>query len=63
MHCSTGNPHDTQIGWQTINPNRQNEAVPVLWGEKGSDWSYLRQRCRDAGARPVLEHREFTGLD
>ena len=32
----------------------------VLLGDKGYDWSELCDRCRDAGIRPVIEHREFT---
>lgn len=63
VHCSTGKPHDTQIGWQTLKRNRQNKALNVLLGDKGYDWSDLRQRCRDAGVRPVIKHREFTSLD
>lgn len=51
VHCSTGKPHDTQIGRQVVNRNRENAAVDVLLGDKGYDWSDLRQRCREAGIR------------
>jgi IS5 family transposase len=26
-HCSTGKPHDTQIGWQVVKRNRENASV------------------------------------
>jgi IS5 family transposase len=63
VHCSTGKPHDTQIGWQVVKRNRKNAAMEVLLGDKGYDWSDLRDRCRSAGIRPVIKHREFTSLD
>lgn len=63
VHCSTGKPHDTQIGWQVIKRNRDNPALNVLLGDKGYDWDDLRQRCREADIRPVIKHREFSSLD
>jgi IS5 family transposase len=63
VHCSTGKPHDSQIGWQVIKRNRDNLALDVLLGDKGYDWDDLRDRCRNADIRPVIKHREFSSLD
>ena len=61
LHCTTRKTHDTQIGMQVARRNAGD--LQLLIGDKGYDWSDLRSRCRDAGIRPVIKHREFTSLD
>lgn len=63
VHCSTGKPHDTQIGWKVIKRNRDNPHLEVVLGDKGYDWAELRDFCRETGIRPLIKHREFTSLD
>lgn len=61
VHCSTKQPHDTQIGWQVLTRNQ--EHLSIVTADKGYDWAKLRRQLRDDGLRPVIKHREFDNLD
>ncbi len=41
VHCSTGKPHDTQLGWQVARRNASDLAS--LAADKGYDWMELRE--------------------
>lgn len=61
VHCSTKQPHDTQIGWQVLTRNL--EDLSTITADKGYDWGDLRAHLRDNDVRPMIKHREFTSLD
>ena len=61
VHCSTGKPHDTQLGWQVARRNAGDLAS--LAADKGYDWMELRENLREEGVRPLIKHREFRPID
>lgn len=61
VHCSTKQPHDTQIGWQVL--TRNIDDVTTITADRGYDWVELRNRLRENGIRPLIKHRESTSLD
>ncbi|MDL0126396.1 IS5-like element ISH28 family transposase, partial [Halobacterium salinarum] len=61
VHCSTGKPHDTQLGWQVARRNAGDLAS--LAADKGYDWMELRKKLREDGVRPLIKHRIFRPID
>ncbi|MFC7132365.1 MULTISPECIES: IS5 family transposase [Salinibaculum] len=61
VHCSTGKPHDTQLGWQVARRNAGD--LTSLAADKGYDWMELREKLREEGVRPLIRHREFRPID
>ncbi|RCU43682.1 IS5 family transposase [Haloplanus salinus] len=61
VHCSTGKPHDTQLGWQVARRNAGD--LTSLTADKGYDWMELRENLRDEGVRPLIKHRIFRPID
>ncbi|WP_224270893.1 IS5 family transposase [Haloprofundus salinisoli] len=61
IHCSTKQPHDTQIGRQVLTRNLN--RLQIITADKGYDWDDLRDELRDADVRPLITHREFYPLD
>lgn len=61
VHCSTKQPHDSQVGRQVIERNL--DQLSILTGDKGYDATELRHLLRAHRIRPVIKHREFTPLD
>jgi IS5 family transposase len=61
VHCSTGKPHDTQLGWQVARRNAGDLAS--LAADKGYDWMELREKLREQGVRPLIKHRIFRPID
>ena len=60
LHITTTRKHDTQIAPQVV--ARNTDRVDILVADKGYDDQALRDQCRAVGIRPVVRHREFTGL-
>jgi len=61
VHCSTGKPHDTQLGWQVARRNAGD--LTSLAADKGYDWMALREKLREDGVRPLIKHRIFRPID
>jgi len=61
VHCSTGKPHDTQLGWQVARRNAGDLAS--LAADKGYDWMRLRENLREEDVRPLIKHRIFRPID
>jgi len=61
VHCSTGKPHDTQLGWQVARRNAGD--LTSLAADKGYDWMELREKLRENGVRPLIKHRIFRPID
>ncbi|WP_227134348.1 IS5 family transposase [Halorubellus salinus] len=61
VHCSTGKPHDTQVGWQVARRNAGD--LTSLAADKGYDWMQLRENLREEGVRPLIKHRVFQPID
>lgn len=61
VHCSTKQPHDTQVGWQVLARNL--DRVSTITADKGYDSDPLRRFLQAHGVEPVIKHREFTPLD
>jgi IS5 family transposase len=61
VHCSTGKPHDTQLGWQVARRNAGD--LTSLAADKGYDWMELREKLREDGVRPLIKHRIFRPID
>lgn len=61
IHCSTKQPHDTQVGRQVLTRNLN--QLQTITADKGYDWDDLREELRQADVRPVIKHREFSSLD
>jgi IS5 family transposase len=61
IHCSTKQPHDTQVGQQVLSRNL--DQLQTVTADKGYDWNHLREELRQADVRPVIKHREFSSLD
>ena len=61
VHCSTGKPHDTQLGWQVARRNAGD--LTSLAADKGYDWMELREKLREDGVRPLIKHRIFQPID
>jgi hypothetical protein len=38
VSCSTGKPHDSQIGWHVVKRNGNNSALKVFIRDNGCDW-------------------------
>lgn len=60
LHITTTRKHDTQIAPQVV--ARNTDQIEILVGDKGYDDQALRDQCHAAGIRPVVRHREFSGL-
>jgi IS5 family transposase len=60
-HCSTQQPHDTQVGQQLL--GRTLDRVSTITADKGYDSDPLRRFLQAHGVEPVIKHREFTSLD
>jgi IS5 family transposase len=61
VHCSTGKPHDTQLGWRVARRNAGDLAS--LAADKGYDWMELRENLREEAVRPLIKHRIFRPID
>ncbi|WP_267643966.1 IS5 family transposase [Haloarchaeobius amylolyticus] len=61
VHCTTGKPHDTQLGWQVARRNAGD--LTSLAADKGYDWMQLREKLREEGVRPLIKHRTFRPID
>lgn len=61
VHCSTKQPHDTQIGRQVLARNLG--RVSTITADKGYDSDPLRRFLQTHGVTPVIKHREFSPLD
>jgi IS5 family transposase len=61
VHCSTGKPHDTQLGWQVARRNAGD--LTSLAADKGYDWLELSENLREEGVRPLIKHRIFRPID
>ena len=61
VHCTTGKPHDTQLGWQVACRNAGDLAS--LAADKGYDWMQLREKLREEGVKPLIKHRDFRPID
>jgi len=61
VHCSTGKPHDTQLGWQVSRRNAGD--LTSLAADKGYDWIQLRENLREEGVRPLIKHPIFQPID
>lgn len=60
VHITTTRKHDTKIGPKIV--ERSADLIDVLLGDKGFDDQKYRELCRELGIRPIIKHREFTGL-
>lgn len=60
VHITTTRKHDTQIAPQII--ERSANRIDVLTGDKGYDDRSLREQAQGRQIRPLLKHREFSGL-
>ena len=61
VHCTTGKPHDTKVGWQVARRNAGD--LTSLAADKGYDWMELRENLREEGVRPLIKHRIFQLID
>ncbi len=61
VHCSTGKPHDTQLGWQVVRRNVGD--LTSLAADKGYDWMEFRENLREEGVWPLIKHRIFRPID
>jgi IS5 family transposase len=50
VHCTTGEPHDTKVGWQIARRNAGD--LTSLAADKGYDWMESREKLREEGVRP-----------
>jgi IS5 family transposase len=55
IHCSTKQPHDTQVGWQVLVRNL--DKLNVVAADKGYDWEELRTRLRAERIKPLIPTR------
>jgi len=61
VHCSTKQPHDTQVGRQLL--ARHVDCVETITADKGYNSDPLRRFVQAHGVEPVINHCEFTSLD
>ena len=57
IHCSTTQPHDSQVGCQLLKRNL--DKLSTLTADKGYDWWLLRNKLRAEGVKPLIRAREF----
>jgi IS5 family transposase len=55
IHCSTKQPHDTQVGWQVL--VRNIKKLTAVAADKGYDWEVLRTRLRAESVTPLILQR------
>lgn len=61
VHCSTKQPHDTQVGRQLLARNLT--RLSTITADKGYDSDELRRFLQAHDVKPVIKHREFSPLD
>lgn len=61
IHCTTGRPHDTKIGWQVLRRNL--DRLDAITADKGYDADDLRWWLGANDVRPVIKHRLMGAMD
>jgi IS5 family transposase len=56
LHCSTRQPHDSQVAWQLL--RRNFDQLTTITADKGYDWELLRHRLRAEGVTPAIKYCE-----
>ncbi|WP_439331327.1 IS5 family transposase [Haloferax volcanii] len=56
IHCSTKQPHATQVGWQVLVRNL--EKLTAVAADKGYDWEALRTKLRSESITPLIPKRD-----
>lgn len=61
VHCSTKQPHDTQVARQVLERNL--DRISTITADKGYDSDPLRRFLQAHSVNTVIKHREFSLLD
>jgi len=56
LHCSAKQPHDSQVAWQLLRRNFDQQTT--ITADKGYDWELLRHRLRAEGVTPAIKYCE-----